>query len=213
MKLYFWHDGTSPDGPLFIVTSQKFFDKNQCLDDSGKEEKHVPEGFYRLAESVYEYVGKLEDGKAALLAAGHVEKNMLNLPLQAAAEVSEEEASSSEEYPKKGVKTFNVMMYTIVVSLNGQMEESFSVEGPDTKFSFEKFLNWYLVFRSKKFPNLAYSDIEGVVKSISEVPSSLGEFVVGTLEAVVPVKNEVKETVGQVTLTGTFSKASYGMFL
>jgi hypothetical protein len=128
-------------------------------------------------------------------------------------EVATETADvASTEAPKKEVKTFNVVMYTVVVSLNGQMEESFSVEGPDTKFSFEKFLTWYLVHRSKKFPNLVYADIENVVKSIREVPTSDG-FVVGIQEATVPTKNENKEATGDVVLTGTFSKATFGMFL
>jgi len=117
------------------------------------------------------------------------------------------------EAPKKEVKTFNVVLYTVVVSLDGQMEESFSVEGPDTKFSFEKFLKWYLVFRSKKFPNLVYSDIEEVVKSSHEVSTDAQEFVVGVHQAAIPIKNESKEATGKVTLTGTFSKATYGMFL
>jgi hypothetical protein len=74
-------------------------------------------------------------------------------------------------------------------------------------------LKWYLVFRSKKFPNLVYSDIEEVVKSSHEVSTDAQEFVVGVHQAAIPIKNESKEATGKVTLTGTFSKATYGMFL
>lgn len=206
MKLYFWYDAvTEPTMPFFLITSQKFFDKNGYLDDSGKEEKHVPEGFFSLQDSTYEYDGDPEEGKKKLLAAGHIEKNMLNSPVP--------EPTPAVEAPKKEVKTFTVAMYTIVVSLDDQMEESFSVEGSSTTHAFEKFIHWYLIFRSKKFPNLAYADIEGVIKSAHEVVMDAQDFVVGVHETVIPVKNEAKEAIGQVALTGTFSKAMYGMFL
>lgn len=121
--------------------------------------------------------------------------------------------TSSKEETKKEVKKINILMYTVVVSLDGQMEESFAVEGSSVEDAFKRLLGWYLIFRSKKFPNLGREDIEPVEKSTRQLEQAPDDFIVGSYEATIPVKNDTKEVVGQRTLKGTFSKATYGMLL
>jgi hypothetical protein len=66
------------DPAAFWIVEQQFYDDTGELDtDSETLEDDLPEGFYRLAESVFEYKGTAEEGRALLLAAGFIEKNDL----------------------------------------------------------------------------------------------------------------------------------------
>jgi hypothetical protein len=69
------HDGTF----TFFFTSIAYWDKNLCLNDIGNdpEEELLPKGFYELLESVYEYDGEPEEGRAKLLEMGFIQNNDL----------------------------------------------------------------------------------------------------------------------------------------
>ena len=66
------------DSTAFWIVEQQFWDLTQELDtDSETLEDDLPEGFYRLAESVYEYDGDPTQGRDRLLAAGFIENDSL----------------------------------------------------------------------------------------------------------------------------------------
>ena len=67
-----------PDSEAFWIVEQEFYDETGELDDSSDTiEDDLPDGFYRLAEAVYEYEGKPAEGRDKLLAAGFIEKSDL----------------------------------------------------------------------------------------------------------------------------------------
>ena len=78
-KYYFAIETTvEPDSGAFWIVEQQFYDETHELDtDSDTLEDDLPEGFYRLAESVYEYKSTAAEGRDKLLAAGFIEKNDL----------------------------------------------------------------------------------------------------------------------------------------
>ena len=54
-----------------------FWNQNQCLNSDDEDpffEDNLPDGFYELSDSIYEYDGEIEEAKAALIAAGFEEK-------------------------------------------------------------------------------------------------------------------------------------------
>jgi hypothetical protein len=59
----------------FLITSKAYFDKTHCLDDrSGQPDRLLPDGFYELSESMYEYDGiDVQEGRNLLLIAGFIE--------------------------------------------------------------------------------------------------------------------------------------------
>ena len=66
------------DLAAFWIVEKEFWDETQELDtDSDTLEDDLPKGFYRLAESVYEYDGDPTQGRALLLAAGFIENDDL----------------------------------------------------------------------------------------------------------------------------------------
>lgn len=62
----------------FTLVELNFYNANPgMMDDSGSEEPFVPTGFYALTAAVYEHdFATTADAKAALEAAGWVEKKM-----------------------------------------------------------------------------------------------------------------------------------------
>ena len=55
----------------FLITPKSYYDKEGGLsDESGVADAVVPEGFYELAESMYEYDGNPETGRQLLIDAG-----------------------------------------------------------------------------------------------------------------------------------------------
>lgn len=62
----------------FALVELNFYNANHgMMDDSGSEEPFVPNGFYALTDAVYEHdFATTEEAKAALEAAGWVEKQM-----------------------------------------------------------------------------------------------------------------------------------------
>lgn len=61
----------------FAIVEKSFWDQNQCLNADDTDpffENNLPDGFYELSESIYEYDGEIEEAKAALIAAGFEEK-------------------------------------------------------------------------------------------------------------------------------------------
>jgi hypothetical protein len=66
-----------PEGWSVAMVTKEFWDVNQALDHDCSEEPFVPEGFFRLAEAVYEH--EFDDADAAkqvLNKAGWVEKEL-----------------------------------------------------------------------------------------------------------------------------------------
>lgn len=62
---------------FFAVVLKDFWEKNQGLDDQSSEEEFVPEGFYAVAEAVYEHTFDTdEEAEQVLNAAGFVAKNL-----------------------------------------------------------------------------------------------------------------------------------------
>lgn len=65
--------------------------------------------------------------------------------------------------------TYKMDRYVMSVTYDGEFKGSYVLEGiKDTKWTFERFLNWFLVMRSKWF-ELAPSDIEPIVASITSL--------------------------------------------
>jgi len=62
----------------FALVELNFYNANPgMMDDSGSEKPFVPNRFYELCESIYEHdFDTVEEAKAALEAAGWVEKKM-----------------------------------------------------------------------------------------------------------------------------------------
>ncbi len=68
-------DINDPDSPAFCITSKAYWDENECICDGQEDhdiEECLPPKFGNLAEGQWEYYGKPEDGKQALLDAGFV---------------------------------------------------------------------------------------------------------------------------------------------
>lgn len=55
----------------FLVVKQKFYYKNNHLDDRGISQKSLPPGFFEIGASVFEFDGELEAGRQLLLSAGN----------------------------------------------------------------------------------------------------------------------------------------------
>lgn len=69
----------SPFDKVFFITPKKFYDKNGCLSDKNNvvPKNVLPNGFFELAESTYEYDGLIAEGKESLLKAGFIEHQLI----------------------------------------------------------------------------------------------------------------------------------------
>lgn len=78
-------ENTTEDPPsYFIITPKKFYDTEGCLsDESGFTEGVLPENFYELAESMFEFDGNPKLGRDILLNLGVTEINFgFNNPVE-----------------------------------------------------------------------------------------------------------------------------------
>lgn len=131
----------------------------------------------------------------------------------------------SDVVKKGGDKTFTVDRYTISVSLKDvdssgavlpdtEIVESLALEGAqDTEDAFDRFLNWYLVYRSEFFPTLRRQDITGVKETSRQVNLRENHPAVACHQADIPTKNTAGEVIGNKLLNVTFSKFAFGMLL
>jgi len=56
---------------FFLITPKVIYDLDGCLsDESGVADEVLPDGFYELTESTYEYDGNLETGRQLLIGLG-----------------------------------------------------------------------------------------------------------------------------------------------
>ena len=79
IKYYFAIETSDlPNSEAFWIVEQQFYDDTGEIDDSSDTiEDDLPDGFYRLAEAVYEYKGDPVEGRDKLLAAGFIENSDL----------------------------------------------------------------------------------------------------------------------------------------
>jgi hypothetical protein len=110
-----------------------------------------------------------------------------------------------------------VQRYLIAVSVDNKLDECFQLEGVkgDTKTAFQKFLNWYLVYRSVKFDGLVADDIGDIVDEVEDVELE-GEYVLGKHKALVPVfkgEGEQREVTHYKKVEASFFAAKFGMML
>jgi len=84
--LYFQlvEDVTADPPAYFIITPKKYYDAEGCLsDESGFTEGVLPENFYELAESMFEFEGTPQLGRDILLNLGVTEINFgFNNPVE-----------------------------------------------------------------------------------------------------------------------------------
>jgi hypothetical protein len=71
-----------PDCPSFCITSQEYWNENECICDGQEDEeieKHLPDRFHNLMEGTWEYAGSSwQEGKQKLLDAGFVYNDALH---------------------------------------------------------------------------------------------------------------------------------------
>lgn len=109
-------------------------------------------------------------------------------------------------------KTVTYDRYTVAVALNGEMMESFALEGVEnTDRAFQRLLNWYLVYRSKNFPGLVYEQIEEVKESAEKLDLPQDHPAIAKHRCFVPIKDDTGER--EVELTAVFSSFKFGMLL
>lgn len=71
---FYFQVSKKASGTFFLITPRGYYDAEGVLsDESGVADKVVPEGFYELAESTYQYKGEVETGKQLLLEIGMTE--------------------------------------------------------------------------------------------------------------------------------------------
>jgi hypothetical protein len=63
--------------PAFAITPKEHFDSEGTLLDEGLDEADVPDGFYELGESTYEFDGDLEDARAVLTSSPDFEEKKI----------------------------------------------------------------------------------------------------------------------------------------
>ena len=115
---------------------------------------------------------------------------------------------------KKESRTVTFDRYTVAVALDGEMIESFALEGVDnTDNAFGRLLNWYLVYRSRNFPGLVHEEIALVKESSEKLELPENHPAIAKHRCFVPVKNDVGEVEKEVELTATFSSFKFGMLL
>jgi hypothetical protein len=64
------------EGFSIMVVEKTFWNENQCLSDSGLGviDDLLPEGFYELSDSIFEYDGDIDEARTKLVAIGLEEK-------------------------------------------------------------------------------------------------------------------------------------------
>jgi len=109
-------------------------------------------------------------------------------------------------------KTVTIDRYLVAVSYDNSYRESFALEGVDTiDNAVDRFLNFYLVFRSKQFPTLRREDIESVKETSIKLDLPEGSPALAEYKVEIPEKSG--EDTLQKTLTITFSRFQWGMLL
>ncbi len=82
MKKYYFAMLVNHDPIAFIIVGKQFWKENKAWDDSGDEVENLPDGFYELEESAYEYEGDSAEGFKKLIEAGFIENNDLKFDLE-----------------------------------------------------------------------------------------------------------------------------------
>lgn len=80
VKFYWQYDAPSSQGnptPVFMITPKKYFDSNQCLDDSFDSDDKLPAGFGNLSESYFEFDGTRAAAESALRADPIFQENIM----------------------------------------------------------------------------------------------------------------------------------------
>ena len=107
---------------------------------------------------------------------------------------------------EKTKKTFKMGSFNVDVKIDGETFEAVTVEGSDSRMAFERFVKWYVVFRSTYFPGLVYSDVEAIIEEIEDLEhDEVNPLMIGRHTVEIPIKDG-DETTGYKTLTGTFFK-------
>ncbi len=98
-KDFYFEYSKQAEEPCFLITPRTYYDLEGVLsDESGVADAVVPEGFYELAESMYEYDGNIEHGRQLLLDAGFQEISFGLTPGETSQDTTEEYNDEEEEY-------------------------------------------------------------------------------------------------------------------
>jgi hypothetical protein len=64
------------------IVEKSFWDLNHCLNSDDEDpflDDNVPDGFYALSDSIYEYEGEVEEARQVLINASFEEKELFNV--------------------------------------------------------------------------------------------------------------------------------------
>jgi hypothetical protein len=118
------------------------------------------------------------------------------------------------EVVNKKDKTATFGRFLISVSLDNKIQECLAVEGVDgTDDAVDRFLNWYLVYRSEFFPTLKRDDIDSVKDTIRELELGEKSLLTNKYELDIPTKDSEGNVTGNQILSITFSPFKFGMLL
>lgn len=111
----------------------------------------------------------------------------------------------------KTKKTVTVDRYIVSTAIDGNMYDGFVVEGAEnTEDALDRFLNWYLIFRSNYFPGIVREDIEDIKESSIKLTLEPNHPALAKYQVTIPSKSEeLKEKVLEIV----FSKHLFGMLL
>ena len=111
----------------------------------------------------------------------------------------------------KNKKTVNVDRYIVSTAIDGNMYDGFVVEGAeDTEDALDRFLNWYLIFRSGYFPGIVRDDIEDIKSTATKVELEPNHPALAKYKVTIHGK---AENFQDKTLELIFSKHLFGMLL
>ena len=97
-KDFYFELSRKVSGSFFLITPRLYYDTEGCLsDESGIADEVVPEGFYELQESTYEYQGTPEKGRELLIDIGMKEINFGLQPGEPSAESSDDDQEFEED--------------------------------------------------------------------------------------------------------------------
>lgn len=111
----------------------------------------------------------------------------------------------------KTKKTVTVDRYIVSTSIDGNIHDGFVVEGvSNTDDALDRFLNWYLIFRSSYFPEITREDIEDIKQTINKQQLDPSHPALAKYSLIITSKSENHQ---DKKLEVVFSKYLFGMLL
>lgn len=111
----------------------------------------------------------------------------------------------------KNKKTVSMDRYIVSTAIDGNIHDGFVVEGvTDTEDALERFLNWYLIYRSSFFPEITREDIDDIKATSSKVELEASHPALAKYNITIPSKTPEGQ---DKLLEVVFSKHLFGMLL